>query len=383
MYNVEDLFDKRSVVGAKLEQIMAESNYKKAKLCKDAGVSRPTLDKVLAGTLTSKTNYEKHITKILHCLSLVPDNLLSNVQNPYNRAGVLRETIRMSSDAISCSTKISVKRLKEIEAGDAATTAELRDIAFHLYTSVRSVLGTNFFETPIALLHDIVNVYNDENSNDLSGFWGHIGVLPVNSEECLWFPITGNARRQIHHSIDSEHMVIPCMNNKLLYINMKNIKDIILLDDACDPPSNVNWDYDVECGDVPLVVYEALEDYFYSDKDSIDTDKLSVELYNIIDNIVSSKGWSEDEVYELLNKTTIHYTDGTESATDIYYDGEESISSEVSSIYAFGDDSLTENILYYSDFNGAENFINMNNVSFMEMPLLKTEQAICESFKKL
>ena len=380
MYNIEDLFDKRSVVGAKLEQFMAENNYTKAKLCKDAGVSRPTLDKILSGTVTSKTNYEKHITKIMHCLSLVPDKLLSNVQNPNIRAGALRETMKISPEVISRTTKISSKRLREIEAGDAATTAELRDIAFLLYTSVRSVLGTNFFETPISLLNDMLNVYNVENPDWLSGFWGHVGVRPTNSAECLWFPVTGNTRRQIHRSVKSERMVIPCMNNKLLYINMKNINDIILLDDACDAPTNVNWDNTVDCGDIPLVVYEALEDYFDSDKDSVDTNELSVELYNTIENIVSSNGWSEDDVHELVNKTVIHYTDGTVIDTDIYFHGEESISSEVLMIYDFGDDAPADDILYYSDYNGAENFINMKNVSFLELPLIKTEQAISESF---
>ena len=60
MYTIEDLFDKRSVVGTKLEQIMFAEGCTKSELCKKAGVSRPTFDKLLAGTLTNKTNYEKH-----------------------------------------------------------------------------------------------------------------------------------------------------------------------------------------------------------------------------------------------------------------------------------------------------------------------------------
>ena len=38
MYNVEDLFDKRCVIGTKLEQILEERSYTKAELCKRAGV---------------------------------------------------------------------------------------------------------------------------------------------------------------------------------------------------------------------------------------------------------------------------------------------------------------------------------------------------------
>lgn len=383
MYNIADLFDKRSVVGAKLEQTLSGRAYTKAKLCKDSGVSRPTLDKILSGTITNKTNYEKHITKLLTCLSLTPDMLLSNVHNPYNKVSALRDVVKISSESISSSTKISTKRLKEIEAGSTATTAELRDIAFHLFTSVRSVLGTNFFATPIALIHDIVTDYNDEKVNGLSGFWGHIGILPENSDNYLWFPISADTRKQIYNSIDLERIVVPCMNNKLLYINMQNIKEITLLDDACDPPVNANWDYTVDCGEIPLVVYEALEDYYEYDKESLDADRISPDFYDCINNIVESKEWSEDKVYEFLNMTVVHYKDGTVKNTDIYFDENESISSEISDIYSFGDTSCAENILFYNDFNGAKRFINMNNISVMEIPLLKIEDAICKCFDEI
>ena len=65
MYEVGDLFDKRSVVGARLEEILSEQGYSKSKFCKMCGISRPTIDKLLSGNLTSKANFEKHISKIL------------------------------------------------------------------------------------------------------------------------------------------------------------------------------------------------------------------------------------------------------------------------------------------------------------------------------
>ena len=74
MYTIEDLFDKRYVIGTKLEQILEERSYTKAELCKRAGISRPTLDKMLAGTLTSKTNYEKHnLDRARNQIALVAD----------------------------------------------------------------------------------------------------------------------------------------------------------------------------------------------------------------------------------------------------------------------------------------------------------------------
>ena len=59
MYKIEDLFDQRSILGAKLEQLLKQKGYTKKQLCEESGVSRPTIDKLIAGTLTSKNNYEK------------------------------------------------------------------------------------------------------------------------------------------------------------------------------------------------------------------------------------------------------------------------------------------------------------------------------------
>ena len=49
MYTLEDLFDRRSPVGTRLEQILMEKKCTKAELSKKTGVSRPTIDKVLSG----------------------------------------------------------------------------------------------------------------------------------------------------------------------------------------------------------------------------------------------------------------------------------------------------------------------------------------------
>ena len=56
-YDLKDLFDKRSVVGAKLEDLLVEQGFTKAGFCKECGISRPTLDKLLAGNITSKANF--------------------------------------------------------------------------------------------------------------------------------------------------------------------------------------------------------------------------------------------------------------------------------------------------------------------------------------
>ena len=80
MYEYSDLFDMRSNVGSRLGSLMKDLEYTKASLCKAADISRPTLDKILDGSITSPVNYEKHLRKILEHLQLTPDMLMGNGQ---------------------------------------------------------------------------------------------------------------------------------------------------------------------------------------------------------------------------------------------------------------------------------------------------------------
>ena len=43
-------------------------------------------------------------------------------------------------------------------------------------------------------------------------------------------------------------------------------------------------------------------------------------------------------------------------------------------------DEYADNMLYYSDLNGTEIIVNMREISLIELPLVKTEDAICAGF---
>lgn len=384
MYTIEDLFDKRSVVGSKLEQVFEQRGYTKAQICRESGISRPTLDKVLSGMLTSKTNYEKHIIKILGVLSITPDMLLGNIQNKYIQARTIRNAMQISAEEIAKSTGISKKRLQEIESGEEATPAELRDIALFLSTSVRSVLGTSCFDTQIATMDTILNAYNEDAAPaGLSGFWGHVGILPTNATEYLWFPITGTTRKMIYKSMDMDRIVIPCMNNKVLLLNMENIKEIILLDEACDQPGFTNWDSSVDCGETPLVVYEAMYDFnpFYDRR--VSTNTVSQCFQSSIEAYIKHKEWNEDDIHAMLHENLIYHKDGQIERVDIDFGEDESISSEVSQILDFGDNAILHRFLCYTADDGIEVMLNMQNISLIAMPLLKVEDAICSYLDEL
>lgn len=383
MYQIDELFDKRSVVGTKLEQLLAAKGYTKAKLCKESGISRPTLDKLLSGSLTSKTNYEKHISKVLECLAVTPDILLGKAQNVYNRARAIRTTMRMTSEEIGETTGISLERLREIESGAQATLAELRDIALCLRTSVRSLLGTNYFGTQIAAMQDYRAAVPRPGDDALSGFWGHIGICPVHTDQCLWFPVTRETRGAVRRMMEQDRIVVPCMNNRVLLLNMRNIKEVLFADEVCDQPAFVAWNDSVDNGGIPLVAYEVMEELALRGGIGEEADGVSSFFQGVLQELFAEKGWGEDTVWDLTAFSTIHFKDGTTQYVDLAFDGEDGISGEVSALYDFGESAFDEQALFCRDSGGIELMLKMDNIALLDLPLLKLEDAICESLKEL
>jgi len=378
MYDVSDLFDMRSAVGAKLEIIMSERSLTKAGLCSDAGISRPTLDKLLAASITNKSNYEKHIAKILKCLELTPDLLMGNSKNKFNRSRVFSNMLQIDENRLAESIGISVERLKDIEGGAEANLAELRDIALLLQTSVRSVQGTNYFEPQVSTLDELLTDYTS-NSSERVGFWGHAGILPLASELYQWFPITANTHTIIYQDLDQDELVIPCMNNKLLLLNLKNIKNIALLEDACDRPDFANWPENIDCGETPLVVYEALDDYIeWQDSGEKQMDHaLSAKFCSFMERFLKEKNISAEDLAEQQSTIMIYYADGRIGRNDINFSDDESLTDKISSVYEFGKDENDNHFLLFKNYDEAELLINWNTVSMIELPLLPVEDAIC------
>ena len=101
MYEIADLFDMRSAVGAKLESMLLERGFTKASFCKAAGISRPTLDKLLSAGITNKTNYEKHIAKALESLKISADMFMGNSPNRFNQTRLLKQLLRVDEKQLA------------------------------------------------------------------------------------------------------------------------------------------------------------------------------------------------------------------------------------------------------------------------------------------
>ena len=383
MNDIDILFHDRSVVGARLEKLLAEREYTKAGFCKECGISRPTLDKILSGTIGSMTNYEKHMRKILNCLSITPEVLIGDSLQVHSRTRQLRTLLRIKKEDIAAAIEISVDRLEKIEAGAPMTNAELRDLAAYLGTSTSCIMSNNVFYPQTTALFDFVNEIDDDGA-ELSGYWGLLGVMPSGSTEYSWYPITGYEAEKLGHSLKEKKAVVPCMNNILLYLNLEKIKSIVLLDEDCDSPEYFNWDYSVGDGEIPLVVYEVLENYDpdYLDSDEKSTTEYSPKLQKSLNQLIEEKKWTEDQIFKMTSGIKIRYADGSAFENLIDLNCESDLIDAVSDLYMMPDVASIGKYVSFIDWNGAEMFINIDEVSVMEMPLVGVERKIMESFEE-
>lgn len=72
----DELFDQRSRVASKLKECIRDKGYTKVSFAQKAGISRPTLDKLLCGSIDSKTTFDRHMQKILRVLQMSVDDLM-------------------------------------------------------------------------------------------------------------------------------------------------------------------------------------------------------------------------------------------------------------------------------------------------------------------
>ena len=383
MYDMNDLFDSREVVGCKLEQLISNRNYTKSGVCTGAGISRPTLDKILNGEVTNKINFEKHVSKLLTYLSLSPNELMCGIANPYTGAKHLRRAYHFDLTELSKLTELPVEELQKIEAGEDVPLKDLRDVAACLGTGVRGVLGNGYFQTQISTM-DLLFPNDPTTIRSPGGFWGHLGILLTGQPKYLWFPITAYTRNLIDQNRTEKYWAIPCMDNSLLIINCANIAALTLLDDVCDQPTDMDWDYSVSNGEIPSVIYEAFDDYMeYKDSDGSPTDfNLSEALATAIDNFVVNKKIDLDKFSSNLYTATILFANGRTQMLPLCDGDSDDLAITVSQIYEMGE-LPDEDLVEIDTLDGTETLINFKNISMIKLPLALTEDLLAENYRKV
>jgi len=381
-----DLYEQKSVVGARLRRYLTDNKISKLKMCKDVGISRPTLDKILAGTSNSENNYARHMEKILHYLNTTPAQLLGGMIAK-NNINEISSLFKVSLEDISKRSGISVERLSEIEAGVEANLAELRDIAFCLSTSVNALKGEQVLE-PIANRADICVKHDLEGHFTTEGHWGYLGVLVTGHAKHMWYPISQQTAELIDAAYDDgyyEYLVVPCLNNKAVLLNLDNVEHLMLLDDPSGDGADA-IDAGAELEDVlplPAAVCDALEDCWY-DLETSDKTRISSFLMGAIQDLVDDLGWNQQDVYDMIYTTKIYFEDGSIFETTIDYLKNINIESASllktfasASRFGYMQMGRTTGVRFY-DLDDITNYVNMETVSMIEAPLVNLEKGIAE-----
>ena len=72
----DELFEQRSLVASKLKDCIRDMGYTKVSFASKAGISRPTLDRLLNGNIDNKSSFDRHLQKILKLLNMTVDDLM-------------------------------------------------------------------------------------------------------------------------------------------------------------------------------------------------------------------------------------------------------------------------------------------------------------------
>ena len=76
MMKFDELFEQRALVASKLKECIKEKGYTKVAFAGKAGISRPTLDKLLNGAIDSKSTFDRHLQKILKTLNMSVEDFM-------------------------------------------------------------------------------------------------------------------------------------------------------------------------------------------------------------------------------------------------------------------------------------------------------------------
>ena len=72
----DELFEQRSLVASKLKDVIRDRGYTKVSFASKADISRPTLDRLLNGSIDNKRSFDRHLQKILRLLNMTVEDLM-------------------------------------------------------------------------------------------------------------------------------------------------------------------------------------------------------------------------------------------------------------------------------------------------------------------
>ena len=89
----DELFEMRKLIGVKLKNYIRTNGFSKVSFCKKTEISRPTLDRILNGTISNKSTFDKHLNKIFTSLSIDLDTLIEFSTSVQTADAVLSQNV--------------------------------------------------------------------------------------------------------------------------------------------------------------------------------------------------------------------------------------------------------------------------------------------------
>lgn len=106
----DELFEKRSLVASKLKDCIRDKGYTKVSFAAKADISRPTLDKLLNGSIDNKSSFDRHLQKILKLLNMTVEELML-----YHSMSTKNDTMTVYSQNAPMNHKMSDTAKKQYE----------------------------------------------------------------------------------------------------------------------------------------------------------------------------------------------------------------------------------------------------------------------------
>ena len=126
------------------------------------------------------------------------------------------------------------------------------------------------------------------------------------------------------------------------------------------------------------MVYEALDDYMYYTElnEGPPAEEMSPRFVRLIKRYTEDKKWQSDEIDALTNQITVHYTDGNTLVNYIDFNLDNMVIDEIKWVYEIGEHLPEHKFVFFFDHNEAMTYINTDQITHIELPLVQVEQAI-------
>lgn len=259
--------------------------------------------------------------------------------------------------------KTTQQSLARWEKGESEPKqAILKSMALLFSTTIDDLLGENpINHVPVSNYYYIFG-----QDNGIDGYWGHVGILLKGQQKHHWFPITKQTSCELYDLLkiyqadrtSQPFISVHTLNNRVLWLNLKKISGISLLDDAAidmqDDDWTLTWD---NYQGYPGEVYNALDDGLHENSDGI-----SEPFREIAVRLIKENNFSENDIREKVCNTDVYYSDGKVENISVNEEYLWDIEWHISGSYEFNNMFLN---LSSSDI---DRFKNIDNIDFISAP---------------